>query len=410
MLEKETINFEKTAIVGIVTQNQSEDKLNEYLDELDFLTYTAGGEVVKRFWQKMDKPNPKTFLGTGKIDEIHLFVKENGISTLIFDDELTPSQQKNISKIIDCKILDRTNLILDIFAQRAETSYARTQVELAQCIYLLPRLSGLWTHLERQKGGIGMRGPGETEIETDRRIVRDRISLLKEKIKTIDKQMSVQRSNRGAMVRVALVGYTNVGKSTLMNAVGKSDVFVENKLFATLDTTVRKVVIKNLPFLLSDTVGFIRKLPTQLVDSFKSTLDEVREADLLLHVVDISHPDFEDHIASVNQTLADIKAKDKPVLMVFNKIDAYKNLTIDEDDLITEKTPRHFTLEEWKTTWMNRVGEENALFISATNKQNFEEFRERVYEAVRQIHITRFPYNKFLYPDYKDAIEKEEKE
>jgi GTPase len=410
MLEKEVLNFEKTAIVGIVTQNQSEDKLNEYLDELEFLTFTAGGEVVKRFWQKMDKPNPKTFLGTGKIDEIHHFVKENGISTLIFDDELTPSQQKNISKIIDCKILDRTNLILDIFAQRAETSYARTQVELAQCIYLLPRLAGLWTHLERQKGGIGMRGPGETEIETDRRIVRDRISLLKEKIKAIDKQMGTQRSNRGAMVRVALVGYTNVGKSTLMNAIGKSDVFVENKLFATLDTTVRKVVIKNLPFLLSDTVGFIRKLPTQLVDSFKSTLDEVREADLLLHVVDISHPDFEDHIQSVNQTLADIKAKDKPVLMVFNKIDAYKHLTIDEDDLMTEKTPRHFTLEEWKTTWMHRVGEENALFISAAHKENFEEFRERVYEAVRQIHITRFPYNKFLYPDYKDAVEKEEKE
>jgi len=408
MLEKETINFEKTAIVGIVTQNQSEDKLNEYLDELEFLTFTAGGEVVKRFWQKMDKPNPKTFLGTGKIDEINLFVKENDISSLVFDDELTPSQQKNISKIIDCKILDRTNLILDIFAQRAETSYARTQVELAQCIYLLPRLSGLWTHLERQKGGIGMRGPGETEIETDRRIVRDRISLLKEKIKAIDKQMGTQRGNRGAMVRVVLVGYTNVGKSTLMNAIGKSDVFVENKLFATLDTTVRKVVIKNLPFLLSDTVGFIRKLPTQLVDSFKSTLDEVREADLLLHVVDISHPEFEDHIESVNKTLLDIKANNKPVIMIFNKIDAYKHLTIDEDDLMTEKTPRHFTLEEWKTTWMHRVGEENALFISATNKENFEELRERLYEAVRQIHITRFPYNKFLYPDYKDAVEKEE--
>ena len=410
MLEKEIINFEKTAIVGIVTQNQGEDKLNEYLDELEFLTFTAGGEVVKRFSQKMERPNPKTFVGTGKIEEINLFVKENEISTLIFDDELTPSQQKNISKIIDCKILDRTNLILDIFAQRAETSYARTQVELAQCIYLLPRLSGLWTHLERQKGGIGMRGPGETEIETDRRIVRDRISLLKDKIKAIDKQMGVQRSNRSAMVRVALVGYTNVGKSTLMNAIGKSDVFVENKLFATLDTTVRKVVIKNLPFLLSDTVGFIRKLPTQLVDSFKSTLDEVREADLLLHVVDISHPEFEDHIASVNQTLLDIKANSKPVIMVFNKIDAYKHLTIDEDDLMTEKTPRHFTLEEWKTTWMHRVGEENALFISATNKENFEELRERLYEAVREIHITRFPYNKFLYPDYKDAVEKEEKE
>ncbi|MBC5838517.1 GTPase HflX [Flavobacterium muglaense] len=408
MLEKEVLNFEKTAIVGIVTQNQSEEKLNEYLDELEFLTFTAGGQVVKRFSQKMERPNPKTFMGTGKIEEIHAYVKENGISTLIFDDELTPSQQKNISKIIEeCKILDRTHLILDIFAQRAETSYARTQVELAQCIYMLPRLSGLWTHLERQKGGIGMRGPGETEIETDRRIVRDRIALLKDKIKAIDKQMGTQRGNRGSMVRVALVGYTNVGKSTLMNAVGKSDVFVENKLFATLDTTVRKVVIKNLPFLLSDTVGFIRKLPTMLVDSFKSTLDEVREADLLLHVVDISHPEFEDHIASVNQTLLDIKANDKPVIMVFNKIDAYKHLTIDEDDLMTEKTPRHFTLEEWKSTWMSRVGEENALFISATNKENFEEFRERVYEAVRHIHITRFPYNKFLYPDYKDAIEKE---
>jgi GTP-binding protein HflX len=411
MLEKEVINFEKTAIVGIVTQNQSEEKLREYLDELEFLTFTAGGKVVKRFSQKMERPNPKTFVGTGKIEEIHQFVKENDISTLIFDDELSPSQQKNISKLIEeCKILDRTHLILDIFAQRAETSYARTQVELAQCQYLLPRLSGMWTHLERQKGGIGMRGPGETEIETDRRIVRDRIALLKEKIKSIDKQMGTQRGNRGAMVRVALVGYTNVGKSTLMNAVGKSDVFVENKLFATLDTTVRKVVIKNLPFLLSDTVGFIRKLPTQLVDSFKSTLDEVREADLLLHVVDISHPEFEDQIESVNKTLLDIKCNDKPVIMVFNKIDAYKPLTIDEDDLMTEKTPRHFTLEEWKATWMNKVGEQNALFISATHKENFEEFRERVYEAVRHIHITRFPYNKFLYPDYKDAVEKEDKE
>lgn len=410
MLEKETKKIEKTVIVGIITQKQDEEKLNEYLDELAFLTYTAGGEVVKRFSQKMERPNPKTFVGTGKIDEINHFVIENDISTVIFDDELSPSQQKNISRIIACKILDRTHLILDIFAQRAETSYARTQVELAQCQYLLPRLSGMWTHLERQKGGIGMRGPGETEIETDRRIVRDRIALLKEKIKTIDKQMGVQRGNRGAMVRVALVGYTNVGKSTLMNVVGKSDVFVENKLFATLDTTVRKVVIKNLPFLLSDTVGFIRKLPTQLVDSFKSTLDEVREADLLLHVVDISHPDFEDHIESVNQTLADIKSNNKTTLMVFNKIDAFKHLTIDEDDLITEKTKKHFTLEEWKTTWMNNVGKEKAIFISATHKENFEEFRERVYEAVREIHISRFPYNKFLYPDFKDAIEKEEED
>ncbi len=408
MLEKEVMNFEKTVIVGIITKEQSEEQLSEYLDELEFLTFTAGGEVVKRFSQKMDKPNPKTFVGTGKMEEIQYYIKDNDVKTVIFDDELTPAQQKNISKLLDCKVLDRTNLILDIFAQRAETSYARTQVELAQCQYLLPRLSGMWTHLERQRGGIGMRGPGETEIETDRRIVRDRIALLKEKIKTIDRQMSVQRSNRGAMVRVALVGYTNVGKSTLMNAVGKSDVFVENKLFATLDTTVRKVVIKNLPFLLSDTVGFIRKLPTQLVESFKSTLDEVREADLLLHVVDISHPDFEDHIASVNQILQDIKSADKPTIMVFNKIDAYKHLTIDSDDLITERTTKHYTLDEWKNTWMSKVGENNALFISATSKQNFEEFREKVYEAVRTIHITRFPYNNFLYPDYKDAVEKEE--
>lgn len=407
MLEKEKLNFEKTILVGVITQNQSEDKLVEYLDELEFLTFTAGGEVVKRFWQKMERPNPKTFLGTGKMDEIALFVKENQISSVIFDDELSPSQQKNISKIVDCKVLDRTNLILDIFAQRAETSYARTQVELAQCIYLLPRLSGLWTHLERQKGGIGLRGPGETEIETDRRIVRDRISLLKEKIKTIDKQMSVQRGNRGSMVRVALVGYTNVGKSTLMNVISKSEVFVENKLFATLDTTVRKVVVGNLPFLLSDTVGFIRKLPTQLIDSFKSTLDEVREADLLLHVVDISHADFEDHIAAVNQILLDIKSADKPIIMVFNKIDVYEHLTIDDDDLMTEKTQKHFTLNEWKQTWMSRVGHEKALFISAIEKDNLEVFRERVYDVVREIHVTRFPYNKFLFPDFKDIVVEE---
>ncbi|MBP9848697.1 MAG: GTPase HflX [Flavobacterium sp.] len=407
MLEKEVIDFEKSIVVGIVTQNQSEDKLNEYLDELEFLTFTAGGTVVKRFSQKMDKPNPKTFVGTGKLEEIKYYIKDNDIKTVIFDDELTPSQSKNITKELDCKVLDRTNLILDIFAQRAETSYARTQVELAQCQYLLPRLTGMWTHLERQKGGIGMRGPGETEIETDRRIVRDRISLLKEKIKVIDKQMATQRSNRGAMVRVALVGYTNVGKSTLMNAIGKSDVFVENKLFATLDTTVRKTVIKNLPFLLSDTVGFIRKLPTQLVESFKSTLDEVREADLLLHVVDISHPDFEDHISSVNQILQDIKSADKPTIMVFNKIDAYQSVYFDENDLSIEKTTKHYTLEDWKQTWMSKLGENNTLFISATEKANFEEFREKVYEAVREIHITRFPYNKFLYPDYKDAVENE---
>lgn len=405
MLEVEKIDIEKTVLVGIITQNQSEDKLNEYLDELEFLTFTAGGTVVKRFTQKLERPNPKTFLGTGKMEEIAAYIQKFHVNTVIFDDELSPSQQKNISKILQAKVLDRTNLILDIFAQRAETSYARTQVELAQCQYLLPRLAGMWTHLERQKGGIGLRGPGETEIETDRRIVRDRIALLKEKIKTIDRQMSVQRSNRGAMVRVALVGYTNVGKSTLMNVISKSEVFVENKLFATLDTTVRKVVIKNLPFLLSDTVGFIRKLPTQLIESFKSTLDEVREADLLLHVVDISHPDFEDHIAAVNQILQDIKSNDKPTLMVFNKIDAYKHQVIEEDDLMTERTRKHYTLDEWKQTWMSENGTDTAVFISAVNKENFEDFRARVYEEVRKIHISRFPYNKFLYPDYHEAIE-----
>ncbi len=402
MLDKEEINFERSVIVGIITQNQDEETLNEYLEELEFLTYTAGGKVIKRFTQKMEQPNPKTFVGTGKMEEIHTYILENDISTLIFDDELTPAQQKNISKIIDCKVLDRTNLILDIFAQRAQTSYARTQVELAQFQYILPRLSGMWTHLERQRGGIGMRGPGETEIETDRRIVRDRIALLKDKIKVIDKQMSIQRGNRGAMVRVALVGYTNVGKSTLMNAIGKSEVFVENKLFATLDTTVRKVVIGNLPFLLSDTVGFIRKLPTQLVESFKSTLDEVREADLLLHVVDISHHDFENHIESVNLILKEIKSNDKPIIMVFNKIDAYVPEVIEEDDLMTERTSKHYSIAEWKKTWMSKVGADNAIFISATQKDNFEEFKEKVYETVRKIHVARFPYNNLLYPDFKD--------
>lgn len=408
MLEIKKISYEKAVLVGIITQQQSEDKLREYLDELEFLTQTAGGEVQKRFSQKMDKPNPKTFVGTGKLEEIILYVKENKIDTVIFDDELTPAQQKNLSRELDCKVLDRTNLILDIFAQRAQTSYARTQVELAQAIYLLPRLTGMWTHLERQRGGIGMRGPGETEIETDRRIVRDRIALLKEKLRVIDKQMAVQRSNRGAMVRVALVGYTNVGKSTLMNAIGKSEVFVENKLFATLDTTVRKVVIKNLPFLLSDTVGFIRKLPTQLVESFKSTLDEVREADLLLHVVDISHPEFEDHIESVNQILKEIKSDDKKTIMIFNKIDAYKAEHFDEEDLMIERTSKHYSIAEWKNTWMNKVGEDNAIFISATEKENFEEFRHKVYDAVRAIHLTRFPYNNFLYPEYEDVIDNEE--
>ena len=354
----------------------------------------------------MDKPDPKTFMGSGKINEVKNYIDEHEAGTAIFDDELSPAQQKNIERVLQIKVLDRTNLILDIFAQRAQTSYARTQVELAQYQYLLPRLAGMWTHLERQRGGIGMRGPGETEIETDRRIVRDKISLLKKKIETIDKQMEVQRGNRGQLVRVALVGYTNVGKSTLMNVISKSEVFAENKLFATLDTTVRKVVIRNLPFLLTDTVGFIRKLPTQLVESFKSTLDEVREADLLLHVVDISHPNFEDHIESVNQTLVDIKSASKPTIMVFNKIDAYQPEKIETDDLVTEKTSAHNTLDDWKRTWMNKMGE-NVLFISALNKENFEDFRKRVYEAVREIHITRFPYNNFLYPEY-DAYGEEE--
>lgn len=401
MLESKNISLEKAVLIGIVTKDQDEVKSKEYLDELEFLTFTAGGEVVKRFTQKLETPNPKTFIGTGKMEEVERFIKENDIGTAIFDDELSSAQERNISKILDCKVLDRTNLILDIFAQRAQTSYARTQVELAQCEYLLPRLRGMWTHLERQKGGIGMRGPGETEIETDRRIVRDKITLLKEKIKTIDKQMSVQRGNRGAMVRVALVGYTNVGKSTLMNVISKSEVFAENKLFATLDTTVRKVVIKNLPFLLSDTVGFIRKLPTQLVESFKSTLDEVREADLLLHIVDISHPNFEEHIDSVHKILGEIKSADKPTIMVFNKIDAYKPEPFSDDDLETERTKIHYSLDEWKKTWMSKVGN-NALFISALNKENLEDFKKRVYEEVREIHITRFPYNHFLYPDYDE--------
>ena len=398
MLEKKNLDYEKVVLVGVITSTQNEEKVNEYLDELAFLTYTAGGEVIKRFTQRMEAPHPKTFIGTGKMEVVAQFVEEHDIGTVIFDDELTPAQQNNIEKILRKKILDRTTLILDIFAQRAQTSYARTQVELAQYQYLLPRLTGLWTHLERQRGGIGMRGPGETEIETDRRIVRDRIALLKRKLETIDKQMATQRGNRGALVRVALIGYTNVGKSTLMNLISKSDVFAEDKLFATLDTTVRKVVIGNLPFLLSDTVGFIRKLPTQLIESFKSTLDEVRDADLLLHIVDISHPNFEEHIASVNQILLDIKSIEKPTIMVFNKIDAYTHQEIEQDDLLTERTSRHFTLEEWKQTWMNRMNGD-ALFISAINKENIEEFREKVYKKVREIHITRFPYNNFLYPD-----------
>jgi GTP-binding protein HflX len=401
MLEKKTIDHEKAVLIGVINKEQNEEKVTEYLDELEFLTYTAGGEVSKRFVQRIELPNPKTYIGSGKMEEVEAFVKEHEIGSVIFDDELSPLQQRNIEKLLKCKILDRTGLILDIFAQRAQTSYARTQVELAQYEYLLPRLTGLWTHLERQRGGIGMRGPGETEIETDRRIVRDRMSLLKKKLKKIDRQMETQRGNRGSLVRVALVGYTNVGKSTLMNVISKSNVFAENKLFATLDTTVRKVVIGNMPFLLSDTVGFIRKLPTQLVESFKSTLDEVREADMLMHVVDISHPNFEEQISSVNKVLSEIGSANKETIMVFNKIDLYKAEVIDEDDLTTERTNRHISLEEWENTWMRRMGG-NALFISALNKDNLEAFKKQVYSTVRNIHVTRFPYNNFLYPENLD--------
>lgn len=398
MIEKKEFNYENTVLIGIVTGKQNADTLKEYLDELEFLSFTAGGKVIQRFTQALATPHPKTFIGSGKMQEVLAYIKENDVSTVIFDDELTPAQQGNIEKLLRCKILDRTGLILDIFAQRAKTSYARAQVELAQYEYLLPRLKGLWTHLERQRGGIGMRGPGETEIETDRRIVRDKIALLKKKLQTIDKQMATQRGNRGALVRVALVGYTNVGKSTLMNTVTKSDVFAENKLFATLDTTVRKVVIGNLPFLMSDTVGFIRKLPTQLVESFKSTLDEVQEADLLLHVVDISHPSFEAHIEAVNEILQEIRAAEKPTLMVFNKIDAYTPEPWDDTNLVAQRGRQHYSLEEWKTTWMHTASHK-ALFISAIDKKNLNEFRQEVYKAVREIHISRFPYNHFLYPE-----------
>lgn len=400
MIDAKEVVSEKAVLIGVITQLQDEIQSEEFLDELDFLTTTAGGVAVKRFTQKLEKPHPKTFIGAGKLEEVSAYINSHNIGTAIFDDELSPAQIRNIEKVLDCKILDRTNLILDIFAQRAQTSSAKTQVELAQCQYLLPRLTRLWTHLDKQKGGIGMRGPGETEIETDRRIIRDKITILKKKLQTIDKQMAVQRKNRGKMVRVALVGYTNVGKSTLMNVISKSDVFAENKLFATLDTTVRKVVVKNIPFLMTDTVGFIRKLPTQLVESFKSTLDEVREADLLLHVVDISHPNFEDHIASVNTILNEIDSADKPTIMVFNKIDAYSHETIDEDDLVTEKTKAHYTLEDWKKTWMSDI-EKTSVFMSAINKENIEDFKTKTYNEVRKIHIERFPYNNFLYDEYE---------
>jgi len=379
LIENKKTEYENTIIVGVVNRDQNEAVVKDYLDELSFLSETAGGVLKKRFIQKLDSPNPKTFIGSGKISEIQIFNKKNDISSVIFDDELSPTQQGNLERILKCKIIDRTGLILDIFAQRAKTSYAKNQLELAQYQYLMPRLKGLWTHLERQKGGIGMRGPGETEIETDRRIVRDKISLLKNKLKNIDKQMSVQRGNRGSLVRVSLVGYTNVGKSTLMNIISKSNVFAEDKLFATLDTTVRKIVIENLPFLITDTVGFIRKLPTQLVESFKSTLNEITESDLILHIVDVSHPNFDDHIDSVNQILEQIKCAEKPSLLVYNKVDK-----LNEEEL------ENFKFKE--------NGEIN-LFISAQNKINIDELKTKLYSEVRKIHIQRFPYNNFLYPD-----------
>tara|TARA_B100001248_G_scaffold131454_1_gene98667 strand:+ start:1184 stop:2329 length:1146 start_codon:yes stop_codon:yes gene_type:complete len=379
LIENKNIEYENTVVVGVVNKNQTEIVVKDYLDELSFLSNTAGGIVKKSFVQKLDTPNPKTFIGTGKISEIQLYNKKNDISSVIFDDELSPTQQVNLERILKCKIIDRTGLILDIFAQRAKTSYAKNQVQLAQYQYLMPRLKGLWTHLERQKGGIGMRGPGETEIETDRRIVRDKISLLKKKLKNIDRQMSVQRGNRGSLVRVALVGYTNVGKSTLMNIISKSNVFAEDKLFATLDTTVRKIVVQNLPFLITDTVGFIRKLPTQLVESFKSTLNEITESDFILHIVDISHPNYDDHIDSVNLILEQIKCSNKPTMIVFNKMDILSNEELE-----------NFKFKDDK---------KSNLFISAQKKINLDKLKKRLYNQVRKIHIKRFPYNNFLYPD-----------
>ena len=376
MIENNKISYEKAVLIGVINSTQNESTVKDYLNELSFLTETSGGVVSKTFIQKVDSPNPKTFIGSGKIIEIQSYCKNNNIGSVIFDDELSPTQQLNLEKILKAKIIDRTGLILDIFAQRATTSYAKNQVELAQYQYLMPRLKGLWTHLERQKGGIGMRGPGETEIETDRRIVRDRISLLKKKLSNIDKQMSVQRGNRGSLVRVALVGYTNVGKSTLMNLITKSDVFAENKLFATLDTTVRKMVIRNLPFLVTDTVGFIRKLPTQLIESFKSTLNEITESDLLVHIVDISHPNYEEHIDSVNEILGQIDSSDKPLILVYNKIDSL-------DD--------HSFIEINKS--------DKKEYISAQKKININQLKEKIFKHVRKIHVKRFPYNKFLYPD-----------
>lgn len=387
---------EKAVLVGVITQQQNEKKSKEYLDELAFLVETAGANPVKRFTQKVSNPNPKTFIGSGKINQIATYVEANDVDLVIFDDELSPSQLRNIEAVFgERKILDRTNLILDIFAGRAQTAHACTQVELAQYEYLLPRLTRMWTHLQKQKGGIGMKGPGETEIETDRRIIRERISLLKKKLKTIDKQMATQRKNRGQMIRASLVGYTNVGKSTIMNALSKSQVFAENKLFATLDTTVRKVVIENVPFLLSDTVGFIRKLPTELVESFKSTLDEVREADFLIHVVDISHENFEEQIDSVNGILDEIHAIDKPTLMVFNKTDLFTYELKDADDL-TPRTRKNNSLEDWKKTWISK-NNNNCVFISASKKDNWDNFKADLYDRIKEIHAKRYPYNSFLY-------------
>lgn len=387
---------EKAVLVGVIVQNQSEEEAIEHIQELEFLAETAGAITQKKFLQRLPKADPKTFLGSGKIDEVKDYVIKNEIDMVIFDDDLSPSQLRNIEAILEVKILDRSFLILDIFASRAQTSHARTQVELAQYQYLLPRLTRMWTHLDKQKGGIGMRGPGERQIETDRRIIKSRISFLKDKLKEIDKQKSIQRGNRGQLVRVALVGYTNVGKSTIMNALSKSEVFAENKLFATLDTTVRKVVIENLPFLLTDTVGFIRKLPHQLVESFKSTLDEVREADLLIHVVDVSHPNFEDHYKVVNETLAEIDKSDKPTIVVFNKIDAYQFVEQEENDL-SPKTKENYTLEELKKQWMTKMDNNKCVFISAENKTNFEELKHVIYEEVKTIFQVRYPYNSFLY-------------
>lgn len=386
---------EKAVLVGLISGSQDEKQAKEYLDELEFLADTAGAIVLKKFTQKLDVPNTATFVGSGKLQEIGEYIKMMEADTVIFDDELTPTQLRNIERILECKVLDRTNLILDIFAKRAQTAHAKTQVELAQYQYLLPRLTRMWTHLERQQGGIGMRGPGETQIETDRRIILDKIALLKERLKKIDMQKSIQRKNRGKLVRVALVGYTNVGKSTIMNMLAKSEVFAENKLFATLDTTVRKVVIGNLPFLLADTVGFIRKLPHGLVESFKSTLDEVRESDILLHIVDISHSGFEEQIETVNSTLEEIKAGDKPTIYIFNKIDAFSYVQKDEDDL-SLRTKENFSLDEWKSSWMAKHNTPS-LFISAKYKENLEDFKTNLYELVKGIHAQRFPYNDYLY-------------